>query len=265
MNIAVLGCGNMASAVVLNMHKKFKNLNFFTYTPSFTKAHDLAIATNSKALKNLNEFKHIDYWILGCKPQQVKELAKALNGKLKNQKIVSMLAATKIEKLESLFDTKDIIRIMPNTPVKLGLGITLFYSNEYISNDFKNTVLEHNQSGSNTYIMTSENELDQLTVFTGSGPAYVFYLAQTLEKKLLDMGIDSKLSRDMINNLFVGSSELLRSESLDIPKLVDQVTSKGGVTIEAVKVYKDSNLADITSNAIDAAIKRTNQIIQDLK
>jgi pyrroline-5-carboxylate reductase len=79
------------------------------------------------------------------------------------------------------------------------------------------------------------------------------------------MGVEPQLSRDMINNLFIGSSELLNFETLDIPVLVDQVTSKRGVTIEAVNVYKDAKLDQITSRAIDAALLRTEQIIEELK
>jgi pyrroline-5-carboxylate reductase len=264
MNIGVLGCGNMASAVVLNMHEKFKEINFFTYTPSFTRAKVLADSTNSIALKDLSEFKDIDYWIIGCKPQQLNNLAKAIGKRLKNQKIVSMLAATKESKLESLFETKEIIRIMPNTPVKLGLGITLFYASKNVSSSFKEQVINHNQSGSKVYVMKTEEELDKLTVITGSGPAYIFYLAQTLEEKLQSMGVDKENSRDMINNLFLGSSELMYSDKTDIPKLVDQVTSKGGVTIEAIQVYKEHNLMETTSKAIDAALIKTDQIALEL-
>ena len=264
MNIGVLGCGNMASAVVLNMHKKFKEIKFFTYTPSYIRAKNLADATNSYALRSLEEFKDIDYWILGCKPQQLNELAKALGDRLKNQKIVSMLAATNSSKIESLFDTKEVIRIMPNTPVKLGRGITLVYSSNYVSKDFKEIVLKHNQSGSKVYFMNTEEELDRLTVITGSGPAYIFYLAQTLERKLQSMNVNDEIARDLINNLFQGSSELMATDKTKISVLVDQVTSKGGVTIEAINVYKQSNLMDITSKAIDAALIRTDQIAQDL-
>lgn len=265
MNIAVLGCGNMASAVVKNMHVKFPDINFFTYTPSYTKAKVLADETSSRAVKSLDDFPNIDYWLIGCKPQQVKALAKDLNGKLKGQKIVSMLAATKIDKLRELFDTDNIVRIMPNTPVKLGLGITLIYSENNCDKEFTSIVFNHNKSGSSVFEMKSEDELDELTVFSGSGPAYIFYLAQTLEQKLQSLNINKELSRKMINDLFVGSSAVIQNSSEDISVLIDQVTSKAGVTIEAVNTYKDSNLSKTTSNAIDAALKRTREIIEELK
>lgn len=267
MNIAVIGCGNMASAVVLNMHKQFSELKFFTFTPSFTRAKTLADATNSLAVKSLEEFDNIDinYWILGCKPQQIKDLAKELNGKLKGKKIVSMLAATQVNKLKELFGTNDIIRIMPNTPVKYSKGITLFFSENTIDKSFRDSVFKHMSAGSKVFNMDSEKQLDDVTVFTGSGPAYVFYLAQTLEDKLKTLNIPSDISREMINSLFTGSSSLMENSKETLPELVDQVTSKAGVTIEAINIYKASELDKITSKAIDAALERTDQIVQELK
>ncbi len=146
MKIGVLGCGNMATAVVLGIHNQNKNIEFHCYTPSYTRARDLAEKVNGKAHKELTSFVDMDYWIVACKPQQVQNLANNLNGKLKNTNIVSFLAGTTIDNLGKIFSSQNIIRIMPNTPVKIGEGITLLTSSSECSNQFESLVSEHLES-----------------------------------------------------------------------------------------------------------------------
>ena len=262
MNIAVIGCGNMASKVVEQIHIANNHVKFYTYTPSRTKAAELARKVGGKVIEKLDQFDYqkIDYWLIGCKPQQVISLAKDLDGKLKDKYIVSMLAATSLEKLENLFHSKNIIRIMPNSPIGLGEGITLYTSN-IIADNFINLI----KNGSYNIKTKTEKELDELTVFSGSGPAYVFYFALSLQQKLESMGYCHEEGRKLINKLFLGSAKLMESTETSLHELVDQVTSKGGVTIEAIDVYKCNELNKISSQAIDNALKRTDEITQELR
>lgn len=266
MNIAVLGCGNMASQLVIQMHKANKNIQFFTYTPSKTKAKILADKVNGHLVNSLSEFNidEIDYWLVGCKPQQVKDLAEDFHGQLENKIIVSMLAATNINKISTLFKTDNIIRIMPNTPIGLGQGITLVNVSKNLNQTKKENFINTLKDGSYIIETKSENEIDELTVFSGSGPAYIFNFAYSLEKKLVSMGYEEVMARELINKLFVGSSMLMKESSLSLTELITQVTSKGGVTIEAIKTYRLKDLDGISSLAIDNALLKTYEITRSL-
>lgn len=267
MKVAVIGCGNMASKVVELLHTNDKRIEFYTYTPSKTKAITLAKSIAGFQLSSLDDFDYnnIDFWLIGCKPQQVKQLSLEFNDRLKGRNIVSMLAATSVTKLEELFKSENILRIMPNTPIGLSQGITLTYLGlESLESNFK-PLLQSLAIGNVLIPTQSEKQLDELTVFSGSGPAYVFYFAYTFEQKLVEMGYSQDIARKLINHLFVGSSMLMEKSSAPIGELIDQVTSEGGVTIEAIKEYKLSNLIEITSKAIDKALVRTDEITQELK
>ena len=222
MNIAVIGCGNMASKVIIQMSNANKDLNFYTYTPSKTKAENLAKTVDGIVVEALKDFDYdqIDFWVIGCKPQQVKKLASEFNGNLKNKKIISMLAATSITKLEELFDTNQIMRIMPNTPIGLGEGITLIATHTDFDMNAKTKFLENLEKGSYILETKTEKELDEITVFSGSGPAYVFYFAYTLEKKLVSLGYEQNESRKIIDKLFVGSSALMSSSNSTLSEIV---------------------------------------------
>jgi pyrroline-5-carboxylate reductase len=267
MNIAFIGCGNMARAIAIQLRAQANltktKLNIFTYTPSKTRALELARDIDGKFVESFSDFSKVEvnYWVLGFKPQQLDQFFDE-NGKyLVGGNIVSMLAAVEAQRLESLFSTGNIIRIMPNTPIKIGEGTTLFFDSKNCDELFSKDVRVHFKSSGIVECKT-ERELDILTTFSGCGPAYLFLFADTMLRKMTELGFDKSTSRSLLNSLFVGASKLMQDSELDLNELLDQVTSKGGVTIEAVNSYRDSNIYNSTSDAIDAAIKRTDEINQ---
>jgi pyrroline-5-carboxylate reductase len=265
MNIAFIGCGNMASSIAIELKSYSSSLgdtlSFFTYTPSKTRALKLADKIGGVFIENFSDFAayEIDYWILGFKPQQLASFLETDGKLLKGKNIVSMLAAVDINKLEEAFSSQNIIRIMPNTPIKIGLGTTLLYKSNQCNSSFEQNVVDH-FSSAGIINCASEKDLDVLTTFSGCGPAYLFLFADTMLQKMLELGFEKETSRKLLNSLFVGSSKLMQNSNLDLSILLDQVTSKGGVTIEAVKSYRASDLYGLTSKAIDAAIKRTDEM-----
>ena len=104
-----------------------------------------------------------------------------------------------------------------------------------------------------------------MTTVSGSGPAYVFLFAETMANKLTDWGVDVNEAKRIAIELFIGSSELMKNQQdLSLSELIAKVTSKGGVTIEAVNSFKESEINSITSKALDAAYKRSIEIEKDL-
>ena len=263
MNIAVIGCGNMASAVVLNLASNNKDLHFFTYTPSLTRAKTLAKKIKGQCIEKFEDFFEvkIDYWLIGHKPQQLDEFSKQFLKSYSDATIVSMLAATDTDRLECSFRSKNIIRIMPNTPIGVGAGVTLFYPGVDCSKDIAQIIKGHFKNAG--LIETkSEKELDTLTTFSGCGPAYLFLFADTLSQKMQSLGFSKETSKALLDNLFLGSSQLMKNSTLNYTELLDQVTSKGGVTIQAIKTFQAEEIYSMTSKAIDSALRKTEQMNQ---
>ncbi len=266
--IAVIGCGNMASAIVKGINEKYPEVSFLTYTPSFTRAQKLANSVQGKAVKNLKELDAAEILIIACKPQQFNQFVNDFNQAfdLKNKLIVSIMAAIDSDTIAKKLNSKNIIRIMPNTPALIGKGISLMYAAGGVSHSHKDLIEKYFSACSEVYPLKSEKEFDEITTISGSGPAYVFYFAKTLADKLQTLGLEDQLSRKMITQLFEGAIDLIKQDqSKSLDKLISEVTSKGGVTIEAIKTYQDKNLDQITNDAIDAAIKRSNEITQEFK
>lgn len=260
MKIAVLGCGNMASALVEGMNKS-SSIKTVCYTPSNTRAVELSEKTGGESVLNISELPECDIYMIACKPQQFDELADKLAKCVKaDSLIMSILAGTTTTYISKRLNTSKVIRVMPNTPSLVGEGVNALYFTDDVNKKMKNEVINLFDSFSNVFVFEKEDEIDLITGFSGSGPAYIFEFARIMIEKMTSYGIDPNSASKMIKHTFLGASKLM-VESDDSPEaLRNKVTSKEGVTYEALKVFEDNNINKIFSDALDAAYKRSKEL-----
>jgi pyrroline-5-carboxylate reductase len=265
--IGVIGCGNMASAIVKGIHHRFPQEQFITYTPSFTRAEILSQAVGGRAVRELKELSDCPVIIIACKPQQFNELASSLKEsfELKNIYFISVMAALSVDKIKTSLNAEMVTRVMPNTPALYGEGVSLMLHSSNVTPEWREKVFSYFSACSKVHLLQDETLFDQATTVTGSGPAYVFYFAQTLADQLSQWGIDSQEAREMVAQLFKGSALLMEQNSQrPISEIISEVTSKGGVTIEAIKVYKEEKLDEISQKALKSAFKRSIELKKEL-
>lgn len=245
MRIGFFGFGNMGRAIGAAIESQHPDVEFFVYTPS-------------GSLK-INEMpQDLDYYILAFKPQSLNdfnfEFAPA-------HKIISLLAGVSLESLIRKFKVSKIARFMPNTPAlyQAGAGL-LFFSLKYSSIE-KEETMKLLESTGKVFLMKSEDLLDRTTGFSGSGPGLIFELARIFEEELNKLTNNELPSRDIIAQTFFGASILMTNDSSSFAELRESVTSKKGVTYEALEILKNNNLQTIFNQAFAAAYKRT----QDFK
>lgn len=245
MKIGFFGFGNMGRAIGAAFDAKISDLEFFVYTPS-----------GETPLTDIP--KDLDYYILAFKPQSLPEFNFEFQPE---HKIISLLAGVSLETLIRKFHVSKIARFMPNTPAlyQEGAGL-LFFSLKY-SKAEKEQTLKLLESTGSVFIMENEDQLDRATGFSGSGPGLIFELARIFEEELNKL-TDNKLpARDIIAQTFFGAATLMKNDSNSFSDLRDSVTSKKGVTYEALEVMKNHKLQDVFNEAFNAAYKRT----QDFK
>lgn len=261
--IAVIGCGNMAQAIILGMAKSFKEIEFHTFTPSYTRAEDLAQKIDGKAWKELSEIPACDYYLIACKPQQVEELAQNFRNFLpSNTILISVLAGVTVNSLKEKFQCRRVARVMPNTPALVGEGVHAIYFSEETEDEKKAYIHKVFASIGEVFVFDEEEKIDVITGFSGSGPAYIFEIARIMTEKLSAMGVEEKMARQMIKSTLFGSAKLLKESDEDAETLRNNVTSKNGVTYEALEVFKKNNLEEIFGHALDAAFKRSKELAQ---
>lgn len=262
--IGVIGCGNMASAIVVGIHGGYSDIKFLTYNPTKSKAIDLAAKVKGEAVDSLNQLKSAQTLLIGVKPQKFDELAAQLleaGVDLKEKHIISMMASISIEAIKKKLGVSKVTRVMPNTPIFYGKGVSLILHSQEVDNELKNTINDYFRACSEVFEIESEKTFDEVTTVTGSGPAYVYLFAESFVNKLKSFGIEEKVAQKMVTGLFEGSSLLMRENSDDsLQSMIDKVTSKGGVTIEAVKKFREHEIDKITSLALDNAVKRSGEL-----
>lgn len=259
--LAVLGCGNMAQALVGGMYASNPSLQVLTYTPSRTRAEELAQKTQGKVLDHLDTLPCSQYLMLACKPQQFKDLAQEIKGKISSETIVlSILAGVNVESLQKNLGHEKVVRIMPNTPALVGAGVNAFYFSKAILSAEKKETLKLFESFSEVFDFPQEEQVDTITPYSGSGPAYFFELTRILIDDLVSRGINAADAERMLKATAFGAGKLLVESKDSAETLRNKVTSKGGVTYEALKVFQDNGLGKITHLAIEAALKRNQEL-----
>lgn len=254
MKMAVIGCGNLATAVV----SKIEGVELHTYTPSFTRADELAKLKAGKSYKELRDIPKVDFLLLGMKPQQFNDFASSYKEHLdKETIIISLLAGTTVEAISKALGCEKVVRVMSNTPALVGEGLHALY----YKNIEKPLVIENFFKASGVTInLDSEEKIDDITCFSGSGPAYVFELGRVLTNELERRGFSKEDSVAVIKQTIYGSS-LLMSKSEKSPKdLREEVTSKAGVTEKVLNSIKEDGFEESWKKALEAGDKRIKEL-----
>lgn len=253
MRIGFFGCGNMGAALAHGFKKFDPTVELYFFTPTKTKAQQLAQATGGNFVEFLVDMpKDLDWYVLAFKPQSLMDFSFAFTP---HAKILSVLAGVGIEKLSKKFQVQHIARLMPNTPSSVGEGANLLYGGFDITN-----MTDMLKGLGKLFVMRSEAELDAITAFSGSGPALIFEYARLFEKHLTAIAGENPQAREIIIQTFLGSAKLMEKEIAEgnsFEGLRDQVTSKKGVTFEALQILEKNGLGNIMGGAFVAAHKRT--------
>lgn len=204
----------------------------------------------------------LDSVVLALKPQAladaVEELAPALP---QNVLIISIVAGVEIAQLKTMFPKARIVRAMPNMPAAIGAGITAFVADEAVSEGQRERVRALLEAGGVVEELTDENLLDAVTAISGSGPAYVFLLAEALASAAVNQGLPKALARRFAQATVAGAGQVLADEDADPAALRELVTSPGGTTEAALGVLRASDgLFDLMDRAVDAAAWRAKEL-----
>jgi pyrroline-5-carboxylate reductase len=176
--------------------------------------------------------------------------------------IISIMAGRKLSSLQQSLTTPcAIVRAMPNTPAAVGRGITVAVANDKVTpqqRDLADRLLK--AIGLVEWVL-DESLIDAVTAVSGSGPAYVFLLAESLARAGAAAGLPSDLAERLARATVEGAGELLHRSPLDAATLRANVTSPGGTTAAALAVLMGENGLDrLMQEAVAAATKRSREL-----
>jgi pyrroline-5-carboxylate reductase len=204
-----------------------------------------------------------DAAVIAVKPQVAGEVVPQVAAFLRPKTLVlSIMAGRTLASLEKdLPPASLVVRGMPNTPASIGQGITVAVANHHVCTGTKMYATELLSAVGAVEWIEDEALMDAVTAVSGSGPAYVFLLAEALAKAGIDAGLPPELAMKLARETVSGSGELLRRSSLEPAKLRENVTSPGGTTAAALEVLMGKDgFAALLQRAVAAATRRSREL-----
>jgi len=258
--LGIIGCGNMGSAIVEGIIAKgiLPSGAISLNDKDIEKAAHLESKTGAVRGDILEVVRTSDYLIVAVKPQDFEDLFKKISSDIKKQTVISLMAGVKMSALiERIGRSVPAARAMPNMAAFIGESITCISFNSSVKNKDE---IKDIFSGIGKVLEMEESLMDTVTAVSGSGPAYLFYLAEAMIEAAIDMGLDKKTARDLVAETLYGSSMLLRKEAGAASELIKKVASKGGTTESALKVFDEEALKSIIKRAMLRAKERSEEL-----
>ena len=273
-----IGYGHMAEAIYQRLDKSlFENICLIEKDDDRRISIDKKKHGKTQLLKSLHgiKFCNSDIVILAVKPNQIKSICNEINSLIIEKKdlpvVISIAAGvttTSIkdyiiqENLSHLQNFLNIYRAMPNLCASNGDSITgLFGSSVSDITNSKNTVSEIFNSVGEILWVKKEADLNIVTAISGSGPAYIFYIMEVMINSAQELGLSEKDAKKLVAMTLIGSGKMGLSIQ-NLKEQISKVSSKGGTTEAALKVFEKENLSLIFNRAIEAAHARSKEISQ---
>jgi pyrroline-5-carboxylate reductase len=263
-DIGFIGAGKMAFAFVSGLlnasivEKKFiaisdvdqQRINLF-------KSLGIKTYTNNKEI-----VKGSSIIFLSVKPNKIFDVLNEIKPVLTGDKVlVSIAAGIKIEKIEKVIGSDiPIFRVMPNAPVMVGAGMSVYCFNNKVKKD-DISVIEEILKSVGEVIFLNEEHFDIVTGLSGSGPAYVFLVINSLAEGGVKMGLPKDIALKLATQTVLGSAKMVMQTNKHPEELIDMVTSPGGTTIEALHSLENNKVRSAFIEAVEKATLKSKMLL----
>jgi pyrroline-5-carboxylate reductase len=265
MRIAFLGGGNMAAALIGGLIAKgadARSISVVEVSPAARERlgarYPVHLATAPDAAMQRSEVV-----VLAVKPQDAKSALASIS--VQQQLVISIAAGLTLKTLSRwLGGYRKLVRCMPNTPALIGAGIAALYALPEVSAEEKKKAETILTAVGEAVWVSEERLLDPVTAVSGSGPAYVFWFIEQLAATAEKLGLPRQTAMKLAMHTVLGAAKLAVSSSEPPATLRKNVTSKGGTTEAALRVFDEEKLADGFRRALEAASRRATELGEEL-
>ncbi|MDH4217103.1 MAG: pyrroline-5-carboxylate reductase [Gallionella sp.] len=266
MNICFIGGGNMATALIGGLlGKGFTARQISVVEINADSRAQLQRNFAVRAVETVAEgIADSQIIILAVKPQQMREVASQLAPLLTGQLLISIAAGIRAADLARWLGTQKIVRAMPNTPALIRSGMSGIYALPAVSDTQRADAQNILAAAGETLWVRDEEMLDAVTAISGSGPAYVFYFIEALQRAARELGFNAEEARRLSLETFLGASKLAASSEEDAGTLRARVTSKNGTTERALASMDANRIAEHILQAVKAAETRAREMGDEL-
>lgn len=262
MRITFIGAGNMASALIGGLLAN-------GHEPGALQAIDPSEAQRQRVAAQFGIACHADpsaaadcdAFVLAVKPQNAAEIVRPLAPRIDGRLLISVAAGIRAADLSRwLGGHRRIVRAMPNTPALIGMGVTGLAAMPGLAEADRQAAQAIVAAVGDVVWVDDESLLDAVTAVSGSGPAYVFYFMEQLERAGRLAGLSGQQARALTLATFRGAAELALRSDEPLAVLRERVTSKGGTTAAALAVLGEGPVTDSIERGVAAARRRSEEL-----
>jgi pyrroline-5-carboxylate reductase len=259
MKIAFLGGGNMAGALIGGLVARgyaAGDISVIDVSPAAREKLAAQHGVRASSAPDRGTFE-AQVLVLAVKPQDMKPALASLGGAPAGKLVVSIAAGVRIAALSRWLDGhRKIVRCMPNTPALVGAGITGLFAAPEVTPAERGAAESILRAVGEVVWVAEERLLDPVTAVSGSGPAYVFWFIEQLAASGEKLGLAPEAALKLALHTVLGSARLAAASSQGPGELRRQVTSKGGTTEAALRVFDEERMAERFRRALEAASRR---------
>ncbi len=197
---------------------------------------------------------------LAVKPQIIQDVLEEIAPSINTEQLViSVAAGITLELLENSVPGIPVIRSMPNSPALVGSGATVISPGQSVHADMTHWAVELFQAVGTCHVLP-EDLLDSVTGLSGSGPAYIFRMAEALIEAGMSVGIPADESTGLVKQTILGAARLMMETEKTPTELREMVTSPGGTTQAGLAELNEAGFSEIVVDAVMAATKRAGEL-----
>lgn len=262
--IVFIGAGNMAEALVRGLVGP-GGRSPGTLVVTDPRAERCAFFWERFGVRGLSDnaaaVQGADVVVLAVKPQVMGEVLGGLTSALPVQaRLVSIAAGIRCATIEAVFAHQpSVVRVMPNTPALVGQGVSALCPGRW-AREADLVQAEALLRPVGTVVRVEESQMDAVTALSGSGPAYVFYLMESMLRAAAELGLAPAVARQLVYQTVAGAAALA-ADSTEAPEVLRaRVTSKGGTTAAAIGLMDERGVCDALAAAVRAAHRRAGEL-----
>ncbi|QOW48819.1 MULTISPECIES: pyrroline-5-carboxylate reductase [Acinetobacter] len=264
-NISFIGGGNMAQALIGGLIARGVPTTRITVSDPVEKVRELLAEKDLHVTDdNVAAIRDADIVLFAVKPQVLAKVLAPLQGLLEGKLVISIVAGAEIATISKLLGTERIVRVMPNTPALVQTGAHGLYAGEAVSAEDRDLASQVLASTGLTLWVNSEAQIDAVTAVSGSGPAYFFYMMESMIRAGKNMGLDEKVATALTLQTALGAAQMAITSANSPAELRKNVTSPNGTTQAAIEVFDRAQISQNIQAALAAAQKRSQELAQEL-
>lgn len=264
-NICFIGGGNMAQALIGGLISRGLPTTRITVADPVEAVRELLQEKDVQVTEdNRAAIVHADVVVLAVKPQMLAAVLSPLHGLFEGKLIVSIVAGAEIETISKLSGSSLVVRVMPNTPALVQTGAHGLYANDIVDQSKRELASQILAATGLTIWVNSEAEIDAVTAVSGSGPAYFFYMMESMIRAGKNLGLDEKVATALTLQTALGAAQMAITSSNTPAELRKNVTSPNGTTQAALEVFDRAQISQSIQAALAAAQKRSQELAQEL-